>query len=722
MTRALAIVLAALAAHAAHAAATLAFEEVKATYVASDARLVDRHGAPLAGVRVTATVRRLAWTPLSEVSPALSTALVAGEDKRFYDHSGVDWAGLAVAAWDSAWRAADGRRPRGGSTLTMQLAALVDPTLRASGSEPRSLAQKWDQIEAARALERTWTKAQILEAYLNLVSYRGDLVGVRAAAQGLFGKAPSGLDARESAILVALLRAPGAQPVLVAQRACAIAVAAASDAPCEAIRSRASLALSGGYRTIARPQAAPHLAARLLRSPGEEVATTLDGELQTFAAAALRDHLAELAGSAVEDGAAVVLDNATGDVLAYVGSSGELSRAPEVDGVVAPRQAGSTLKPFLYARAIDDRVLTAASLVDDSPIALATARGVYVPQNYDRDFHGMVSVRTALASSFNVPAVRTAELIGVARFHEDLRNLGFDTLIESPDYYGASLALGGADVTLLALANAYRALANGGVWSATRVRAGDAAAPRRRVFGDAASYIVADILSDRSARAATFGLDNALATRVWSAVKTGTSKDMRDNWCVGFTSRYTVGVWVGNFSGAPMHDVSGVTGAAPVWRDIVHFLHRAEASIPPRPPAGVIVQSVAFDPAVESPRLDAFLRGTAMSRVRANVFDDDDAAKAAMPQIRYPASDTIVALDPDIPPARQRMAFTASPVLSGLRWRLDDDELPERGARVLWAPAPGHHRLVLEDASGRAVSSVEFDVRGERRTSAAEDP
>jgi penicillin-binding protein 1C len=716
--RGLAIVLAALAAHA---SAAPSFEEVKSAYVVSDARLVDRHGAPLAGARVTATVRRLAWTPLSDVSPALSTALVAGEDKRFYDHAGVDWAGLAVAAWDSAWRAADGRRPRGGSTLTMQLAALVDPALRASGNEPRTLAQKWDQIEAARVMEQTWTKAQILEAYLNLVSYRGDLVGVRAASQGLFGKAPSGLDARESAILVALLRAPGARPVLVAQRACAIAVAAASDAPCEAIRARASLALSGGYRTIARPQAAPHLAARLLKSPGEEVMTTLDGELQTFAAAALRDRLAELAGSAVEDGALVVLDNATGEVLAYVGSSGELSRAPEVDGVVAPRQAGSTLKPFLYARAIDDRVLTAASLVDDSPIAIATARGVYVPQNYDRDFHGMVSVRTALASSLNVPAVRTAELIGVARFHEDLRNLGFDTLTESPDYYGAALALGGADVTLLALANAYRALANGGVWSATRVRPGDEAAPRHRVFGESASYIVADILSDRSARAATFGLDNALATRVWSAVKTGTSKDMRDNWCVGFTSRYTVGVWVGNFSGAPMHDVSGVTGAAPIWRDVVHFLHRAEPSAPPRPPAGVIVQSVAFDPAVESPRLDAFLRGTAMSRVRASVLDDDDAAQAAMPRIRYPASDTIVALDPDIPPAHQRVAFTASPALAGLRWRLDDDELPDRGARVLWAPASGHHRLVLEDASGRALSSVTFEVRGERRMSAAKD-
>ena len=193
--------------------------------------------------------------------------------------------------------------------------------------------------------------------------------------------------------------------------------------------------------------------------------TTLDAPLQSYAIDTLRDHLSELTARGVEDGAVVVLDNATGDVLAYVGSSGELSSAAEVDGVVAPRQAGSTLKPFLYALAFDRKLLTAASLVDDSPLAIATARGVYVPQNYDRGFHGSVSVRTALASSLNVPAVRTLELVGLDRFHDTLRALGFDTLTQPDDYYGAALALGGADVTLLALTNAYRALANGGVVS-----------------------------------------------------------------------------------------------------------------------------------------------------------------------------------------------------------------------------------------------------------------
>jgi penicillin-binding protein 1C len=194
---------------------------------------------------------------------------------------------------------------------------------------------------------------------------------------------------------------------------------------------------------------------------------------------------------------------------------------------------------------------------------------------------------------------------------------------------------------------------------------------------------------------------------VWSAAKTGTSKDMRDNWCVGFTSRYTVGVWVGNFSGAPMHDVSGVSGAAPIWRDVVHRLHRDVASTPPTPPRDVERTAVAFDPPVESDRAEWFLRGTAMARVRAVAGDD-----AVTPQIRYPAADTIVALDPDIPPAHQRVAFVASSHRDDVAWSLDGRTLDERGTRVLWSPAPGRHVLSLVDARGLAVSTVAFEVRG----------
>ena len=692
---------------------TPTFDEVKGSYVSSEAILLDRHGAPLSELRVDRTVRRLDWVALSDVSPAFVSVLIAGEDKRFYEHSGVDWTGLASAAWDSVWRTLDGRRLRGASTITMQVVAFLDPALVPDGG-PRTFGQKWDQAQAARELERAWTKPQILESYLNLASYRGELIGLHAAARGLFGKSPAGLDAREAAILVALLRNPNASPAIVAQRACALADAI----PCEELRAMTMVTLAMPYRLSPRWNDAPHLAAKLLKRPGEPLQTTLDGDLQRFAATTLRDHLTDLADRGVGDGALIVLDNATGEVLAYVGSAGSLSSTPQVDGVTALRQPGSTLKPFLYALALDGRYLTAASLLDDSPVAIATARGMYVPQNYDRDFHGLVSVRNALASSLNVPAVRTLELIGVERLHDTLKRLGLDTLDRDAEFYGAGLALGDADVTLLALTNAYRTLANGGVAGSARfvLAARDqahatsetAAADTRRVFGAPASYIVADILSDPAARALSFGLENPLATRVWSAVKTGTSKDMRDNWCVGFTSRYTVGVWVGNFSGAPMREVSGVTGAAPIWREIVHRLHATDMSSKPSAPSGLSRTTVWFEPRVEPDRKEWFLAGTEMTVVeRAN-------GEGAAARIRYPAADAIIALDPDIPPGAQRVVFEAAPARAGLRWRLDGVALGEAdaGGRLDWNPSRGRHTLELEDTDGRVVSATAFEVRG----------
>lgn len=687
------------------------FADVKSTYGTSEALLLDRHGAPLSEVRIDPRVRQLDWIALDDVSPAVAATLVAAEDKRFFEHGGVDWSGLAGAAWDSVWRTLDGRGARGGSTLTMQLAGMLDPALSLSGSS-RTLTQKWNQAQAALALERSWSKPQILEAYLNLASYRGELKGLDAAAHGLFGKAPAGLDAREAAILVALLRGPNASAALVAQRACTVIALSAPEVACEEVRAMTTVALAGAYRMRARWNLAPHLGAKLLKSPGERRSTTLDVEVQRYAIDTLRQHLAELAERGVGDGAIVVLDNATGEVLAYVGSGGELSSAARVDGVIAPRQAGSTLKPFLYALALDSRLLTAASLVDDSPVAIATERGMYVPQNYDRQFRGMVSVRTALGSSLNVPAVRTLGLVGVDRFHGALRHLGFDTLTEPDEYYGASLALGGADVNLLALANAYRALANGGVYGPPRFVPAVATgkAESRRVFGAQASFVVTDVLADRGARAASFGLENPLATRVWSAAKTGTSKDMRDNWCVGFTSRYTVGVWVGNFSGAPMHDVSGVTGAAPIWRDLIHRLHATEPSRKPLAPPGLVEQEVAFEPAVEAARDEWFLAGTQTRLVATST--GANAGAAVTPHIRYPAPETIIALDPDIADEHQRVVFQASPVLPGMQWRIGDTVLADAHGRAAWSPLPGRHMLFLENEEGQALSSVPFEVRG----------
>jgi penicillin-binding protein 1C len=644
------------------------YEKAKAQWRSSDAWLLDRHGEPLSRMRIDMSRRRGDWTALADVSPALVEAALAAEDRRFFAHAGVDW--LAFGGL------------RGGSTVTMQLAAWLHPELERGGQ--RSLAQKWRQMRQALAIEKHWTKRQVLEAWLNLTPYRGELEGIDAAARVLFGKRPAGLDRAESALLAALIRAPNAHATRVARRACALL--RPHEKACVDAQMLAATGLPAKGFSRALEGDAPHFARRLLTTPGERRHSTLDARLQRFAAETLERHLRELEGRNVEDGAILVLDNESGEPLAWVGSSGELSTATEVDGVTAKRQPGSTLKPFLYALAIERRLVSAASIVEDTPAAVTTPAGLYVPQNYDHTFRGRVSLRTALASSLNVPAVRTLALVGYEPFHQRLRELGFASLSREADYYGYALALGGAEVTLLELTRAYRALA------------------RREGFDARAAYIVGDILSDAAARAATFGLVNPLATRYPSSVKTGTSTDMRDNWAVGFSSRYTVGAWVGNFSGEPMHDVSGVSGAAPVWRDIMDFLHAGALPSAVPAPEGVTRKEIAYAGAIEPARQEWFLAGTESGLIVA--ID----APAQRPRIVSPANGAVLAIDPDIPMANQRIRISVAGALPGARVLLNQGE----AAPGLWLPAPGRHVLRLVDASGTELHRVQISVRGIR--------
>ncbi len=677
------------------------FAQVRAAYRPSDARLLDRHGAVLHELRIDRNGRRLAWTPLADISPALQAAVVAAEDRRFFRHDGIDWWAVAGRAWQ---RLAGGTR-RGASTISMQVAAQLDRTLRRGGAA-RTWLEKWRQMRAARALERRWTKAEILEAYLNLATFRGELQGVAAAAHGLFGKDPHGLGAAESAVLAALLRAPNARPAVLRRRAGAVVWASGELVPKAALDAAVAQVIAAATVGARRAADAPHVAQQLLAADPGDVHSTLDAALQRFAADTLRQHLLALRERNVHDGAVLVADNATGAVLAYVGSSGALSRARFVDGVRAPRQAGSTLKPFLYGLAFDRRLLTPASLLADSPIELAVAGGVYRPHNYDDVFRGLVSVRTALAGSLNAPAVRALELTGAEPFVQQLRDLGFRGAVQSGEYYGPSLALGALDVSLWELVNGYRTLANGGASSPLHLRPEGAVQPSgARRYSPAAAFLVADILADRGSRSATFGLDSALATRFWSAAKTGTSKDMRDNWCVGFSRRYTAGVWVGNFSGAPMHDVSGVTGAAPVWHDVMDWLHREIPSDPPDPPPGVRDAPARFPDGVEPVRREWFVRDTEPR--------PDAPLLAALPRILAPTDGSIIAIDPDIPDQDQRIAFAAD-FAADLEWSLDGIALGTAARPFLWAPGPGRHTLSLLDAQRRAATAVQFEVRGPR--------
>ena len=687
------------------------FDVVRGDWCASDAWLLDRNGEPLSRVRIDHDRRRGEWVALADVSPALIAAVLESEDKRFYRHAGVDWragfAGLKASVMG-------GRR--GASTLTMQLAAYLNPALEKSGR--RSLIDKWRQARQALAMERSWTKTEILEAWLNLTPFRGELEGVDAAARGLLGTRPAGVDRVQGALLAALVRAPNARGPAVARRACRLlgndgtACLVAQGIAADGLRPRRVDSDLDG--------AAPHLARKLLKRAGENVTSTLDARLQRFANETLVRHIRELEGRNVEDGALVVLDNTTDDVLAWVGSSGRLSSAEQVDGVTSRRLAGSTLKPFLYALAIERTLLTAASILDDTPLAVTLPTGLYVPQNYDRDFKGRISLRQALASSLNVPAVRTLTLVGYDSFYQQLKALGFE-LDRDADHYGYSLALGGAEVTLLQLTNAYRALANGGKTTPTltltlkgRERSlllhqgegRDGGGSSHVTIDPGAAFIITDILSDPAARALTFGFASPLATRYRAAVKTGTSKDMRDNWAVGYTTRYTVGVWVGNFSGAAMHDVSGVHGAAPIWREIMDFLHEGLTPREAPIPDGVTRSRVRYAGSIEPERDEWFIAGTESAVIT------PVASGAVKPRIESPPNGAIYATDPDIPRTRQRIVVQVRGAPRGAQLLFENGRRARADRPFLWLPEPGLRTVVLQAHDGDELDRVRIEVRG----------
>jgi penicillin-binding protein 1C len=619
-----------------------------------------------------------------------------------------------------------GRPLRGASTISMQTASLLEARdfprqkIVRTGTSFSLLSYKWRQIRHAWALERSWAKKEILEAYLNLAPFRGELEGITAASYLFFNKAPHGITEAEAIALAVMLRAPNAPVAALLQRARAFSAKRNLTAAREEVAEAVTQTLHASMNAPVRIALAPHAARRLLADAQDApVRSSLDRRVQRFVLEALRRHLLAVREQRVEDGAVLVVENASGEVLAYVGGSGDLSSAPYVDGVVARRQAGSTLKPFLYGLALEQRLLTSASLLEDTPLELAVSGGVYRPQNYDEQFKGLVSVRTALASSLNVPAVRTLSLVGADAFVQHLRALGFQGLAEAGDFYGPALALGSADVNLWELVNGYRTLANRGGWGPLRTTTEEGENQKakikrqklgseHRLYSAETAFLVSHILSDRESRGATFGLENSLATPFWSAVKTGTSKDMRDNWCVGYSRRFTVGVWVGNFSGAPMKNVSGVTGAAPIWAEVMEWLQRNLPQEAPEPPGGVIAQEVIFPDETEPPRVEWFLRGSEPQPAAQQLAKEQG-------RILTPTDGVILALDPDIPPARQRVIFTAARAPASTRWLLDGVEIGAASAPFLWEPIPGRHVLMLADERRTLIDQVAFAVRGGKR-------
>lgn len=542
----------------------------------SSLRLTDRQGR-LLQERVLGSGGRGQWVELREVSPYLVQATIAVEDHRFFHHWGVD----PLAVMRAATQALRARRVvSGASTLTQQLA-------RAVYHLPRRWWAKPVEMALALKLELALSKEEILTQYLNRVPYGNGTVGAEAAARLYFAKPALHLSLAEAALLAGLPQAPARYDPY---RNCAAAkrrqeLVLGAMLRCGAIDSArfaearaAELTFSPAERSLAAPHFCDWLLVNRkgLRLPeAGTVRTTIDLPLQQKIELLLRSHLGLLADKNVTNAAAVVLDNEDATVLAMVGAADyfdELNHG-QVNGCLSLRQPGSTIKPFTYGLALEHGH-TAADILPDIETHAATAGGDFRVHNYDRLFHGPVRLRVALACSYNVPAVRVLEELGTELLLAKLRAAGFASLTKPATYYGLGLTLGNGEVSLLELTRAYCALARGGMLRPEKVWLGQQAADSSRIFSPQVAYLLTHILADREARVEAFGEGNALELPFPCAAKTGTSKDYRDNWAVGYTTRYTVGVWVGNFSGEAMHKVSGISGAGLLFRDIMLLLHR----------------------------------------------------------------------------------------------------------------------------------------------------
>ena len=658
------------------------FSEIKDSDRPSELILTDQQGTVFDSIRLDPKIRKSPWITLDQFSPSVRALLILMEDQHFFEHQGVDWFALGK----SALRFTLGKPTRGSSTITMQLVSLIDQSRARQGR--RTPRQKIDQIQAALELDRTWTKEQILEAYLNLVPLRGEWVGVHSVAQFLFKRSPSALGPAEAALIVAMLPSPNQPWPKLRERACTFLKASHVQQPalgqelCDAVKIKVQAFATSAAKTSDSEnrwtEHYSHFVENHLHpadKKGGYLKTSLHLPLQMKLVELARENLRNLQAQSVGETAALVLDHRTGEILAYLGNIQALSKSARVDGVQSRRQAGSTLKPFFYGAALDQKKFDLSSVLLDEAIEIETTNGAFRPENYDRRFHGWVPLPTALASSLNIPAIRVVQALGVDESVSILSRMGFKKLHEG-FVYGPSIALGTVDATLEELVRSYSGLAKQALGE-----------PNKQFpIGVGAARAITKILSDNPSRSLTFGMNSVIATPYFTAVKTGTSKDMRDNWCIGFSDKHTVGVWVGNFSGDPMQDVTGVTGAAPMWRKIMDFLNEKSASKTPTSIAGITIP----EPGAKDRKL----------------------SPSITPKIIYPHEGSVLALDPDIPLTRQKVLLKASLNSKDYEWFLDGAPVGTLDEPRFWGIQRGRHSVeVRKHGEDRAEDRIRFLVK-----------
>ncbi|BBD61303.1 penicillin-binding protein 1C [Nostoc sp. HK-01] len=708
----------------------------------------DRNGLPL-GTILTRDQEHTAVVPLNQVSPQFIKAIIAAEDSSFYHHGALDIKAI-IRAINQAIHAK--QIVSGASTITMQLARMLEPSTR-------NLSGKLQEIWLAWRLAAGMNKNEILTAYINRLPMGGNIYGVEAASRTYFSTPASELNLAQASLLAAIPNNPTYFDPLqhwdrLKQRQKYVLNRMVQDGYitqqiADKTQTEKVVFQSRQRGIIAAPHFLFWLANQMQIPPsppyqgGKNIAplfkggwgdhliqTTIERPLQQFVEAQAQQVISTLAANNVHDAAALVIDNHTGEVLAYVGSPDYFNEAKlgRNDGVQALRQPGSTLKPFVYELALEKKLIRPNTILADVPAHYAIPGAkLYSPTDYTQRFLGPVRVRVALANSLNVPAVRVLEKIGVPSFLARLRELGFIHLNQTPEYYGLGLTLGSGEVTLWELAQAYVTMARQGQSIPLVPTVNDSSTQnlKSQIENSTTWQLITDMLSDRHARATAFGVDSVLNLPLPAAVKTGTSSNFRDTWTVGFTTDYTVATWVGNFNGEPMRQVSGVMGAAPLWNRIMLHLHEhqepanftvpqgliklpicAVSGLRPTPDCNSVVQEyfypeekIAYETETQfnlPPEYDEWLAKQQSNFVSSNL------------RIVSPHNGDLFLLYPGTE-GQQKLEFKlAGNQSTSVEWWLNGEKLDPQSTNLFWYLRPGNWNL--EARSGETSDKVSFQV------------
>lgn len=655
----------------------------KVAYTGAYLRFVDRHGMPL-NISYQVKWNNHDCLPFQRMPKFLVDAFLLSEDKNFLTHNGIDIP-AKLNALENNLKA--GKIVRGASTITEQVVRMLT-------NRKRTLWSKWLEAVEALSLEYTISKKQLLEFYLNQLPYASNRRGIMQAARFYFNREVETLSKKEILSLVILARSPSSYNLYHGSH----------EAIEKAINRLANHMVTNHMLTIQELQEiadepltlefakdtinATHFLQYVRKSnfmpQGNTIKTTLDGNIQKFVQMTLEHRIKTLKYRGMNHAAAIVLNHQTGEILAWNSVAADVTDGGSINSPLVPRQPGSTLKPFIYAMALE-KGWDSLTIIEDAPLVDSVNDGLHAFRNYSNLHYGRITLRQALGNSLNIPAVKAIRYVGIENFLKKLSELGIDNLIHEANYYDEGLALGNGEVTLLNLTRAYAVLANQGESVELKYfLPHPISSPGKRIFSPEAVSVISNILSDPEARKIEFTANSILNFPIQTAVKTGTSTDFKDAWAVGYNSKYLVVIWMGNLDQQPMQEVTGSTGPALALRSIFKELNKNQrlSPLPISNGLHIVEANIELGGGKKAILSDYVLRKNFLV----------DSNNTEQIYVSQPIPNLKLAIDPRIPSEKQAFAFKINGMKEGysVDWNVDG-VLFKSDANLLWPIKKGKH-------------------------------